>query len=152
MGTKVQCLSDAFGCYHTTVMTALRQMIAVVDDDESVRKAMCRLLRTAGFDSRGFASGQEFLEAWLQDPPDCVVLDLQMPGLSGIEVQYQLNRLPQRAATIFITAHDRPQARQECLEAGATAYLRKPVDAHTLLETIRQALGRKANCPDGRPG
>lgn len=115
-------------------------MIAVVDDDESVRKAMCRLLRTAGFVSRGFAGGQEFLEAWLREPPDCVVLDLQMPGMSGIEVLGKLMGSGRAPVTIFITAHDHPGTREQCLRAGASAYLRKPLDRQTLLDAIQAAL------------
>jgi FixJ family two-component response regulator len=121
-------------------MTASRQVIAVVDDDEAVCKAICRLLRCAGFDSRGFASGPEFLESWLQQPPDCVILDLQMPTMTGLQVQTQMRRMRGDAATIFITAHDRPNTRQECFDAGASAYLRKPVDGKTLLSAVRRAL------------
>jgi FixJ family two-component response regulator len=127
------------------MMIARRQVIAVVDDDESVCKAVCRLLRSAGFASRGFVSGQEFLESWLNEPPDCVVLDLRMPGMSGIEVQRKLNQLWGWTATIFITAHDHPQARQECLNAGAVAYLLKPMNAHQLLGAVHQAIGRKTH-------
>ncbi len=123
-------------------MTTHRPTIAVVDDDESVRKAMCRLLRTAGFGSRGFAGGQEFLEAWLMEPPDCVVLDLQMPGMSGIEVLNRLAGSGMAPVTIFITAHDHPGTRERCLRAGASAYLRKPLDRQTLLDAIHLALTR----------
>ena len=100
---------------HAVMMTAHRSTVAVVEDDDSVRKALCRLLRAAGFSSRGYASGQEFLESWLVDPPECVVLDLQMPGLSGMEVQNRLSRAGAAPPTIFITAHDQPGTREECL-------------------------------------
>ena len=125
---------------HAVMMTVHRSTIAVVEDDDSVRKALCRLLRAAGFSSRGYASGQEFLESWLVDPPECVVLDLQMPGLSGMEVQNRLSRAGAAPPTIFITAHDQPGTREECLRAGAAAYLRKPLDAHSLLDAIRGVL------------
>lgn len=124
--------------------TARGQLIAVVDDDDSVRKAICRLLQVAGFAARGFANGREFLDAWLTEPPDCTVLDLHMPGMSGIDIQARLKRLRPQAAIIFITAHDRPETRQQCLDAGAAAYLRKPVDAVTLVATLDEVLsGRR---------
>jgi FixJ family two-component response regulator len=116
------------------------QTVAVVDDDELVRKAVCRLLRSAGFRARGFANGQEFLEAWLAEPPDCLVLDLQMPGISGFEVQNRLRRVGARPTTICVTAHDREGAREECLLAGARDYLKKPVEAHDLLAAINRVL------------
>ena len=134
------------------MVTAGRQVIAVVDDDESVCRAVCRLLRSAGFAPHGFAGGQEFLESWPSEPPDCVVLDLRMPGMSGIEVQSKLNQIWGRVATIFITAHDHPQARRECLDAGAVAYLLKPMNSRQLLGAVRQAIGRRAHCPDDGHG
>jgi FixJ family two-component response regulator len=128
-------------------MTTNRPMIAVVDDDESVRRAMCRLLRTAGFNSRGFASGREFLEAWLTDPPDCLILDLQMPEMSGMEVQRKLCETGMAPATIFITAHNRGETREQCLRAGAAAYLRKPLERRALLEAVGEALrGARGPC------
>ncbi|HEY4212547.1 MAG TPA: response regulator [Steroidobacteraceae bacterium] len=122
--------------------------VAVVDDDAAVRKAVCRLLRSAGFRPRGFANGQEFLEAWLSEPPDCLVLDLQMPGISGVEVQNRLRRAGARPTTICVTAHDREGVREECLLAGAQDYLRKPVEAEELLAAIRRILNSRSLPPD----
>lgn len=115
-------------------------MIAVVDDDEPVRNAVVRLLRAAGFSSRGYASGQELLEAWLTEPPNCLVLDLQLPGVSGIEVQRRLRMAGARAPTIIMTASDDPDARSECLSAGAAVYLRKPLDEEALFGALEHMM------------
>ena len=119
---------------------ALGRTVAVVDDDELVRKAVCRLLRSAGFRPRGFANGLEFLEAWLVETPDCLVLDLEMPGISGFEVQNHLRGVGARPTTICITAHDREGTREECLMAGARDYLKKPIEASDLLAAISRVL------------
>jgi FixJ family two-component response regulator len=115
-------------------------MIAVVDDDESVRKAVVRLLQATGHIARGFASGNEFLQSWLTDQPDCVMLDLQMPGLAGTDVQRVLNRAGASVPVVIVTAHDAPGVREECLRAGAVAYLCKPLDERVLLDALRLAL------------
>ena len=116
-------------------------MIAVVDDDESVRKALVRLLQAAGHAARGFASGNEFLQNRLTDPPDCLMLDLQMPGLSGTDVQRALNRADVHLPVIIITGHDAPSAREECMRHGAIAYLCKPLDERMLFGALGLALG-----------
>ena len=116
-------------------------MIAVVDDEESVRKAVVRLLRSAGHRAQGFASGSEFLRCWPGDKPDCLMLDLQMPGLSGTEVQRALNRAGAHLPVIVMTANDAPGAREECMREGAVAYLNKPVDVLVLLDAVDVAIG-----------
>jgi FixJ family two-component response regulator len=118
-------------------------MIAVVDDEESVRKAVMRLLEAAGHPARGFASGNEFLEHWADDPPDCLMLDLQMPGLSGSDVQRALNRLEAHVPVIIITAHDAAAAREQCIRDGAVAYLCKPLDERMLFTALNIALGAR---------
>lgn len=115
-------------------------MIAVVDDEESVRKAVVRLLLAAGFSARGFASGNDFLQNWPVNRPECLVLDLQMPGLSGIEVQRALNRSGAHVPVIIITALDSPGLREECLREGAIAYLRKPLDEALLMDALKIAI------------
>ncbi len=115
-------------------------MIAVVDDEESVRKALVRVLQAAGFPARAFASGAEFLNSWHFDRPDCLVLDLQMPDLSGTEVQQSLRMAGANFPIVIITAHDSPSLRRECMSAGATEYLCKPLDIRTLVQAVsRQA-------------
>jgi FixJ family two-component response regulator len=115
-------------------------MIAVVDDEESVRKAVVRLLRAAGHPARSFGSAADFLKNWHADRPECLLLDLQMPGLSGADVQRALNREGAHIPTIIITAHDSPGAREECTRLGAVAYLCKPLDESVLLAAVRVAL------------
>jgi FixJ family two-component response regulator len=96
-------------------------VIAIVDDDESVRKAVIRLLQAAGLSARGYASAHEFLENWRVDRPDGLVLDLQMPNLRGADVQRALNRAGANFPVIILTAHDSPVAREECFREGAVA-------------------------------
>jgi len=116
-------------------------MIAVVDDEESVRKAVVRLLQAAGYSARGFSSGDEFIQVWHDEIPECLLLDLQMPGLSGTDVQRALNRAGARFPVIIITAHDAPGAREECIREGAAAYLCKPLDERVLLSAVSAAIG-----------
>ena len=117
-------------------------MIAIVDDDESVRKAVVRLLQAAGYSARGYASGREFLGNWRIDRPDCLVLDLEMPNLPGAAVQRELNRAGADFPVVIMTAHDSSSAREECLREGADAYLRKPLDESMLLNALTRALAR----------
>lgn len=119
-------------------MSAL--LVAVVDDEESVRKALGRLLRAAGLDAHCYASGQSFLDAIEADLPSCLVLDLHMPGLNGMEVLERLGDRDPRLPTIVITGHDEPDTETRCLTMGAAAYLRKPVDDHELLQRIDEAV------------
>jgi FixJ family two-component response regulator len=116
-------------------------VIAVVDDEDSVRKAVVRVLRAAGFCARGFASGAEFLNSWHFDRPDCLVLDLQMPGLSGMEVQKSLNAAGAHFPIVIMTAHDAPSLREECIRQGAAAYLCKPLDIGALLQAVSRVAG-----------
>ncbi len=118
-------------------------MIAVVDDEESVRKAVVRLLQSAGHTAQGFASGSEFLQCWPGDKPDCLMLDLQMPGLSGTEVQRALNCAGAHFPVIVMTANDAPGVREECMRQGAVAYLSKPVDVLVLLDALDVAIGAR---------
>jgi FixJ family two-component response regulator len=115
-----------------------RPVIAVVDDEDSVRKAVLRVLRAAGFCARGFASGADFLDSWHFDRPDCLVLDLQMPGLSGMEVQKSLVSAGAQFPIVIITAHDAPSVREECIRQGAAAYLCKPLDIGALLHEVER--------------
>jgi FixJ family two-component response regulator len=115
-------------------------VIAVVDDEEAVRKAVVRVLRASGFAARGYASGTDFLESWHFDRPDCLVLDLQMPGFSGAEVQQALRLAGAHFPIIIITAHDAPNLRDQCLRDGAVAYLCKPLDIRSLAQAVRLAV------------
>lgn len=121
-------------------MCQANRRIAVVDDESSVRKALERLIRSAGMTVATFASGDEFLAAVALAVPDCVVLDLHMPGATGFEVLVRLARLAIRVPVVVITGHDSPEARQRAMAGGAAAYLLKPVDERALLEAIAAAL------------
>jgi FixJ family two-component response regulator len=114
--------------------------VAIVDDDSSVRKALRRLMWSVDFEATTFPSGRDFLAAVRSLVPDCVVLDLQMPDINGLEVQQQLTERGIRLPIIFITAHDEPGAQTECLTGGALNYLRKPLDEKLLLDAIDRAI------------
>jgi FixJ family two-component response regulator len=123
-------------------MITHQPLIAVVDDEESIRKSLQRLFTASQLDVVVYASGQEFLDSLPGRQPDCLVLDLQMPGLTGLEVQRSLTGSRVRFPTIIITAHDEPEARARCLSAGAAAYLCKPLHDELLLEAIAEAVAR----------
>ena len=116
--------------------------IAIVDDEEPVRKALKRLLCASGLEAESYASGSEFLEATKLRRPDCLVLDLHMPGMSGLQVLQALRATTKPLPTIVITAYDEPQTREQCLAAGASAYLRKPLDERLLLNAISANVNR----------
>jgi FixJ family two-component response regulator len=123
--------------------------VAIVDDEEGIRKALGRLLRAAGLDAYGYANGQEFLTAAAERRPDCVVLDLHMPGMSGLQVLRKLKATGLLLPVVVITAHDEPETRQECLSTGARAYLRKPLEDRLLLNAISAAM-RPPSAPTKR--
>ena len=125
------------------VLTKSKPLIAIVDDDESVCRALKRLVRSIGMDAEMFNSGQQFIELMEAMPSravDCVVLDVQMPGLSGLQVQEQLARNGHRLPVIFITAHDDTVVRDQALAAGALAFVRKPFNDELLIKTLNVAL------------
>jgi FixJ family two-component response regulator len=101
-----------------------------------VRKALTRVLSASHISSKTYESGQQFLDSLASHKPDCVVLDLHMPGLSGHEVQNALKRADGSVPVIFITAFDDAEARKKCLASGACAYLLKPLDEQVLLNAI----------------
>jgi FixJ family two-component response regulator len=122
-------------------------LIAVIDDESSVRLALGRLIRFAGFDVETFATGADFLSAMERQRPDCVVLDLRMPHVSGFDVQQALQQIDRRVPVLVLTADDSADSRERALRNGAAAYLRKPVDDVLLIDSIRTALGGAAAVP-----
>ena len=122
-----------------------------MDDEESVRKALQRLIRAAGLDVETFPSGSEFLQSIETHEPDCLVLDLHMPRVNGFEVQALLTQSKHRVPVVVITGHDTPEARARVMEAGAAAYLRKPVDDQTLLDTIASAIADATRAGNEEP-
>jgi FixJ family two-component response regulator len=121
-------------------MRNAKSLIAVVDDEESVRKALERLIRSAGYSVAAYASGAEFLRSTQRDCTDCVVLDLHMPEINGFEVQAALSHTGARVPVVVITGDDSPESHARAMGRGAKAYLRKPVDGSTLLDAIRCAV------------
>jgi two-component system, LuxR family, response regulator FixJ len=119
--------------------------VAIVDDEAPIRHALERLLRSAGLDARGFATGADFLAGLAARRPDCLIADLHMPGMSGLELVRQLQAMRLRLPVVVITAYDDPDSRARCLEAGAVAYLRKPLDQRVLLDAIALAIGPRSN-------
>jgi len=119
-----------------------RGVVHVVDDDQSVRTALSRLLRTARLEVRTYASAREFLERPGDDGVGCVVLDLNMPGTSGLELQEALVRDPTALPVVFLTGHGDIPASVRAMKAGAVDFLTKPVDRGRLLSAIDVALAR----------
>jgi len=121
-------------------MTRSAPLLAVVDDDAEVRVALTRLISSAGFAVETFASGAALLDSLANHEPDCVLLDLHMPEVSGLAVQGILAQEHAGIPVIVITGHDTPDARSRALDLGATAYLCKPFDDDALLSAIDVAL------------
>jgi FixJ family two-component response regulator len=125
--------------------------VYVVDDDESIRRALKRLLRSVGHYAMTFASAEAFMESAPEAGEGCLVLDIRLPGMTGLELQDRLASSGAKYAVIFMTAHDNPQWRQRAKEVGAIAYLRKPFDEQSLLDAIQCAC-RKGPDPEGEAG
>jgi FixJ family two-component response regulator len=127
---------------------AATSLVAVVDDDEGVRRALARLIRSAGLDADTFPSGDEFLETLCDHRPDCIVLDLHMPKVSGLAVQSWLGKAGVRIPVIVVTGHDTPETQAQVMKAGAVAYFRKPVDGEALLDAISTAIADRRKGED----
>jgi len=121
-------------------MIASPTRVAILDDDQSVRTAIGRVLKTSQIEVEAFATSVELFNAIERRRPDCIVLDLQMPGMNGVDVMRFLAQCGVDIPTIVITAHDEPSTRTNCLDAGAAAYLGKPLDADELLKAIELAI------------
>jgi len=116
------------------------KLVAIVDDDEGVRTALVGLMRAAGLPVRSFASAEEFLNSGQRHRTACLIADIRMPGMSGLELQAKLYAERCKIPTIFITAHGDEQVGTHAVTAGAVACLRKPFDDEVLLEWVRTAL------------
>jgi len=115
-------------------------MIAVIEDDESYRLAVQRLLKSAGFPAQSFASAEDFLNSGQQKETGCLIADIRMPRMSGLDLQSQLNDEHCPIPTIFITAHGDEKMRLQAMRHGAVRFLAKPFDGETLLDAVRVAL------------
>jgi len=121
-------------------MKANRLRIAVVDDEESIRKALKRLMNSAGMDVDTYPSGVELFDALPACKPDCIVLDLHMPVMNGFEVQDRLMQSGARLPVVVITGHDTPESRARAMAGGADAYLLKPIDDQVLIKAVVDAI------------
>src|ERR1700676_3063008 len=119
---------------------AKTKLVAILDDDDSMRSALQGLLKAVGLRAQAFASAEEFLKSGQQHHTSCLIADIRMPGMSGLELQSQLNAEHCRIPTIFITAHGDAKMRLQALRAGAVEFLSKPFDDEVLLESVRAAL------------
>ena len=118
-----------------------RGIVYIVDDDAPMRRALERLAVVAGFEARGFTSGTEFLAADHGRRPACVVLDLRLPDMHGLEVQRRLARSEPGLRVVIVTGYGDDLTRREAVEGGAVAFLSKPFDDQMLVEAIREAMG-----------
>jgi FixJ family two-component response regulator len=123
-------------------MTGAGPTVFIVDDDPSVRKSLTRVVASAGYRVRAFASAQEFLGREPSTGPCCLVLDVRMPGLTGLDLQKTLADAPHRAAIVFITGHGDVATSVEAMKAGAIDYLTKPFASTQLLDAIQRALAK----------
>lgn len=115
-------------------------MVAVVDDDASFRGALQRLLKSAGFSVQLYVSAEDFLTSGQQYDTGCLITDIRMPGISGLELQAKLNSEHCPIPTIFITAHGDERMRLQAMRGGAVKFLSKTFDCEALLEAVRVAL------------
>jgi len=132
-------------------MTQASPWIAIVDDDPSVLKALARLLNTRALENRTYPSARDFLTALPDGLPECLIVDLQMPEMTGLELQLHLTRSGIRIPTIVITAHNEVDMRELCKSAGAANYLLKPLQDTSLLAAIDEVRRRSPPKHDRRP-
>jgi FixJ family two-component response regulator len=116
------------------------KLVAIVDDDDSMRGALHGLLKAVGLPAIAFGSAEEFLKSGQQFETACLIADIRMPGMSGLDLQARLNSEHCRIPTIFITAHGDAKMRLQALREGAVEFLSKPFDDEALLESVRAAL------------
>ena len=129
---------------HTDTMASHgnSRFVAIVDDDEAMLEALKGLLKEAGFPARAFASAEEFLRSGEQQYTGCLIADIRMPGMSGLDLQARLKADNIDIPIIFITAHGDEHLRMQALRSGAVEFLAKPFDDEVLLESVRAALDR----------
>jgi FixJ family two-component response regulator len=118
--------------------------VYIVEDDESIRRAIGRLLKSVGYHAVTFASAEDFLDSTADAGEGCLILDIRLPGMTGLDLQEKLASSGAKYSIIFITAHDNPQWQQRAKKAGALAYLKKPFGDQSLLDAIRFACSKQA--------
>ena len=129
-------------------MTA-SSLISVVDDDESIRDSTRALLRSAGYAVATFESGELFLESGTLPETRCLILDIRMPGMNGLELQRRVNLSDSNVPVIFVTAHDDRANRKLAIDAGASEVFQKPFSANAFLTAVETALKDSADRPSG---
>lgn len=112
-------------------------LIAIVDDDPWVRKSLERLIKSEGFRTESFASAEDFIKAGDHEETSCIILDLRLPGMSGLELQHYLATGHDCIPIIFVSAHDEPETRYKAMQAGAIGFFSKPFDDNALVEAVR---------------
>jgi len=117
-----------------------KTIVYIIDDDESMLRAMKRLLCSAGLEAQTFASGADFINSKFRDQNACIVADIMMPGMSGIELQQKLVERGFKLPVIFITGFDTAKTRRQAMKSGASGYFLKPFDDQALLDAIQWAL------------
>jgi FixJ family two-component response regulator len=120
-------------------MLQTQPVVAIVDDDESIQRALTRLLYAAGWQVVTFTSAEAFLQTGLQASPDCLVLDVWLPGMTGVELLEHLAATGSTRPAVIITARDDLQMRMRAMQAGAVAYLLKPLEGQELLQALQEA-------------
>ena len=122
------------------VTQSKNKLVVIVDDDDSMRSAVQDLLEAVGFPAQGFASPEEFLKSGKQQETACLITDIRMPGMSGLELQANLKAEQYRIPIIFITAHGDERMRMQARREGAVEFLSKPFDNQVLIDSVRAAL------------
>lgn len=120
-------------------------LVSIVDDDTSVRVSTRRLLRWSGIRAESFSSAEEFLRSEFLDQTACLLLDMRMPGMDGLELQRRLTEIGQRIPIVFLSARASEEEERQALRAGAAGFLRKPVSKKALLSAIESVLEPRAN-------
>ena len=121
---------------------AIKPIVYIVDDDEFVRRAIQRLIRSAGLEAETFATAEEFLDCGFRDQNACLIADVKMPNHTGLEIQQKMIARGYNLPVIFITGFDAEEIREKVKRAGAIGYFSKPIDDQALLDTIKWALSK----------
>ena len=129
-------------------MTMEKPVVFVVDDDESVCKALKRLMKSAGIKTRSLSSAEDFLNQGCHNVPGCLILDVRMPGMNGLELQEELVKSGSTMPIIFMSAHEDTLVREQAMKAGAIAFLKKPFEDQILIEKVNSALSRIEDRPE----
>jgi two-component system, LuxR family, response regulator FixJ len=123
-----------------TEATSKASLITIVDDDPAVRKSLERLMRAAGFRTEAFASAEDFVHEGDHEETACLVLDLRLPGMSGLELQRYLADVHDHVPIVFVSAHDELESKYQALQAGAVAFLGKPFSDQVLLDAVHSVV------------